>query len=258
MTRIVHISDLHFGADDAELIEPLFDAVTGAEPNLIAVSGDLTQRARSSQFRAARAFLDRLPSPWICVPGNHDIPLHNPLMRWTIPYLNYRRFVDANLAPTITVNDVRVHTLNTSDPYSWQKGRLRDRQITSACSGFSGFDGVRVLMCHHPFSQSRESHKQLMPKAEETLSRLADCGTDLILSGHLHRWWAEPFVQRKGVGRILQVHVGTGLSTRRRGQENDFAILDFVDGGCRVHRMVAEGARFREDSVAWHQLNPKR
>ena len=82
MTRIAHISDLHFGRTDVELLNPLLAAVNGARPDLVAVTGDFTQRARVSQYREARAFLDRLEAPWMAVPGNHDVSLDNLWMRF--------------------------------------------------------------------------------------------------------------------------------------------------------------------------------
>src|SRR5207253_1287181 len=77
MRTIVHLSDVHFGRVDAAIVAPLVDTIRAIAPDLVAVSGDLTQRARRAQFRAARAFLDRLPVPQLVVPGNHDVPLFN-------------------------------------------------------------------------------------------------------------------------------------------------------------------------------------
>lgn len=257
MIRIAHISDLHFGRDDATLIDPLQDALNKAEPDVIAVSGDLTQRARAGQFRAARAFLDRLPAPWICVPGNHDIPLYNLPMRLLRPYAGYRRTICRELSPSFQREKLLVQGLNTAWPFSWQRGHLRKRHLTRACKRFKGFDGARIVMAHHPFRQAQGTKKQLMPGAEEALHNLAACGTDVILTGHLHAWRAEPFVARTG-GSILQVHVGTGLSTRLRGQDNDFAILDIAGRYCTLTRMVASvKGEFAKDIETRFTLNSR-
>ena len=85
MRTLVHLSDLHFGRVDEALLEPLIESVRAAKPDVVVVSGDLTQRARTGQFRDAAAFLARLPSPQIVVPGNHDVPLHNMLARFPDP-----------------------------------------------------------------------------------------------------------------------------------------------------------------------------
>lgn len=257
MIRIAHISDLHFGKDDATLIDPLHDALREAAPDVIAVSGDVTQRARAAQFRAARAFLDRLPAPWICVPGNHDVPLYNLPARLLRPYAGYKRHIGPDLAPRFQADDVLLCSLNTAWPFAWQRGHLRKRQLRDVCDAFAGFDGARIVMAHHPFSQSPETEKELMPGAEAALDQLADCGTDVILTGHLHRWRAEPFLARKG-GSILQVHVGTGLSTRLRGQENDFAILDVTREGCTLTRMIARtDGPFTREGSSDHTFDPR-
>src|SRR3954469_2042372 len=98
MRTIIHLSDLHFGRTDPSVVEPLVATVAELRPDAIAVSGDLTQRARGEQFREARAFLDRLPPvPQIVVPGNHDVPLWNAFKRFAQPLANFRRYITADL-----------------------------------------------------------------------------------------------------------------------------------------------------------------
>ena len=99
MRTVVHLSDLHFGRVDPGMIEPLVTTVKALQPDLVAISGDLTQRAREREFREARTFLARLPSPQIVVPGNHDLPLHNVFKRFVDPLRLYRRCITDNLEP---------------------------------------------------------------------------------------------------------------------------------------------------------------
>src|ERR1700724_3824289 len=106
MRSLVHLSDLHFGRVDATVVGPLIEAVNRLKPDLIAVSGDLTQRARSGQFRAARTFLDSLPQPQIVVPGNHDVPMHNVFARFMQPLNKYRRFITADLRPSYADEEI--------------------------------------------------------------------------------------------------------------------------------------------------------
>ena len=81
MRRLAHLSDLHFGRVDPAAVEGLLRSLEDARPDLVVVSGDFTQSARTGEFRAARAFLDRLPAPVFAVPGNHDLPQWNPVER---------------------------------------------------------------------------------------------------------------------------------------------------------------------------------
>src|SRR6188508_1698757 len=101
MRTIVHLSDLHFGASDPALVAAVLDEVRRLAPDVIAVSGDLTQRARHSQFRAARAFLEALPAPIVVVPGNHDVPLYNVFARFTDPLRGFRKHVARGTTPFI-------------------------------------------------------------------------------------------------------------------------------------------------------------
>ena len=245
MTRIVHISDLHFGRTDVELLDPLVDAVNATQADLVAVTGDFTQRARNSQYRDARAFLDRFEAPWLAVPGNHDISLDNLWLRLMRPFRRYRDHICNDLFPVHRGDGFVAVGLNTVDPYRWQRGRIRWRQMRNACKIFSDSDeAIRVVLAHHPFEQDQDVKKSLMPKAEKAIEQLAECGAHLVLSGHLHRWRAEPFLSRKHGAQVLQIHVGTGLSTRLRGQENDFAVLDLEADEAKVTRMVARGEQF--------------
>lgn len=247
MTRIVHLSDLHFGRARPELLDPLLGAVAAAAPDLVAVSGDLTQRARESQFAEARAFLDRLPVPWLCVPGNHDIPLENWPMRLLRPFRAWRRGVGDALEPEARAGAVRVIGLNTVTPFLWQRGRLTRGAVRRACARLRESDAAfNVLVAHHPFSHAPDARKALMKGAARAAGALSDCGADVILCGHLHAWRATPFVRRQGRAGALQIQVGTSLSSRGRGEPNDFAVLDFHDPRLRVARMAWDGAGFAE------------
>ena len=114
MRTIVHLSDLHFGRLDVRIIEPLVQRIDSIRPDLVAISGDLTQRARRRQFREARAFLDKLSFPTLVVPGNHDVPLFNVAERLLDPFRGYRRFVSANLEPAHLDDEVAVVGLNSA------------------------------------------------------------------------------------------------------------------------------------------------
>lgn len=241
MTRILHISDLHFGKDRPELVAPLTRAVNRLAPDLVAISGDLTQRARPEQFAAARAFIDGLKPRWLAVPGNHDVPLHNPAMRLFRPFRNYRRAIGRDLEPGYADATVRVQGVNTVDPLAWQRGRFTRAMTARLCQTFgdAADDRVRVLVMHHPLEHLPGQKKRLMLGADRALHALSDCGIHLILSGHLHLWRAEYFTLRTDASAPIQVHAGTGLSVRNRGESNDFNLLDISRSRIDVTRHEA-------------------
>ena len=245
MRRVVHLSDVHFGRARPELLEPLVEIVNGLAPDLIAVSGDMTQRARGWQFRDARGFLDRLEPPCLVVPGNHDVPLDNLPVRLLTPWRRYRRWIGRELEPRFADDELLVLGLNTVNPFAWQRGRIRRHVIRRVCAEFEGGDRrTRIVVAHHPFEHGPDDRKAQMPGAAAAVDRLAECGADIVLSGHLHTWRAEPFAERVGRRGALQVHAGTGLSSRLRGEENDFNLLTLKADEAVVERYAAgEDAR---------------
>lgn len=249
MRRVVHISDLHFGRTLPHLLEPLLARIAETAPHLVVVSGDLTQRARTREFRAARAFLDRLSAPWIAVPGNHDVPLYNVGRRLIAPYRGYRRWISANLEPAYIDEEITVAAINTVDPRAWQRGRIGRSAIHRAARYFVSRapERTRLVVVHHPFSHLPGEPKELMAGAAVGIRALSEAGVDIVLSGHLHAWRAEPVATRLDGGQTLQIQAGTGLSNRLRGEDNDFNLLSIAPGVVGVERYAAtpEGDDFR-------------
>src|SRR5437868_11294779 len=115
MRVIAHLSDLHFGRIDRAVLDVLEGEVTARRPDLVVVSGDLTQRARTSEFRNARKFLDELTFPQIVVPGNHDVvPMYYPLERWRAPLQKFRRYITDDLVPFYADGEIAVLGINTA------------------------------------------------------------------------------------------------------------------------------------------------
>lgn len=262
MARLIHISDLHFGRTRHELLRPLIEQLNGLEPDLIAISGDLTQRARSSQFRAARAFMDRLEPPTLVVPGNHDVPLEDLFTRVLFPFRRYRKWIDEQLEPSFENDEIAVIGLNTVNHLAWQRGRIGRHAVHRVRTAFNGADGrVRIVVAHHPLEHRPTDSKALMRGATQAIDAFAEAGADIVLTGHLHSWRAEPFAERVGRRGAVQVHAGTGLSTRLRGEENDFNVLTIGPEEVVVERYAAghgqeafekvQTAIFRSDPQGW-------
>lgn len=242
MRRIVHVSDLHFGRDRPELLEPLVAGINAAQPDLVAVSGDLTQRARSSQFIRARRFLDRLEAPWLAVPGNHDVPLENLARRLIDPFARYRRWISDTLEPRFSDAELLVVGVNSVNPLSWQRGRFGRSALRRASLALGGDPGdrARIVVVHHPLEHRPGDRKSLMRGAVRGLMGLSAARADVVLSGHLHSWRAEPFAAPAPGGAAVQVHAGTGLSTRLRGEENDYNLITFDKERIEVERLAAD------------------
>jgi len=243
MRRVIHLSDLHFGRTSPALLEPLLSEVAALTPDLVVISGDLTQRARNSQFAAAAAFIARLPAPVLCVPGNHDTPLDNLWLRMVKPWVRYRRHINADLEPTFRDDVLAVVGANTVNRFVWQQGRFSRRMLGRVLAAFSdAADRTRIVVVHHPLEHREGSDKALTRGAARALAALSDAGTDIVLCGHIHTTHVGPFTTAPG---LLFVQAGTGLSTRLRQEENAFNVLDITPGRVKVQSVLAgEDARF--------------
>jgi 3',5'-cyclic AMP phosphodiesterase CpdA len=242
MTRIVHLSDLHFGKDRPDLVGPLLESLEALKPDVVAISGDLTQRAREREYRAASAFIARVPAPVLCIPGNHDIPIHRPMTRFVRPWRYYRRWIAKDLTPRMETEDAVIVGLNTVDRFRWQTGRMSAGRVRRACNAMSSasVEKLRVLVAHHPLEHPNSTKKKPIPGADRALERLIGCGADMILSGHLHIWHAGTFAHRAGdrSQRVaVQLHAGTSLSSRVRGEPNDFNLIDISEHKVDVERI---------------------
>ena len=239
MSRVIHLSDLHFGKDRPDLLEPLISCVNDVSPDLVVISGDLTQRAREGQFKEARDFIDRISAKVLSVPGNHDVSLHRPFRRFFWPWRSYRKWIDQDLTPNFENDEMIVVGINSVDRFSWQTGRLTAERINHACDAMDGAPAskARVLVVHHPLEHPAETNKKPIPGAEDALERLLSCGANLILSGHLHTWHAGNFTIESGTTTAVQLHAGTSLSSRVRGEPNDFNVIDISGDRIAIERL---------------------
>ena len=248
MRTLVHLSDLHFGRTDAGVVRELSKAVNELRPDLVVVSGDLTQRARRRQFKEARAFLDTLPRPQVVVPGNHDVPLYNVAARFLLPLYNYRRHITDDLAPFYFDEEMAVLGINTARSLTFTHGRVNERQVEGVRERLCAYpdEVVKIIVTHHPFDLP-EGHDegQLVGRAAMAMETLARCGADLLLSGHLHvSHTGHTALRYKIKGHsALVVQAGTATSTRQRGEVNSFNVLRFRHPHIRVERMSWQEAR---------------
>ncbi len=230
MRTIVHLSDLHFGRVDERIIAPLVDRITSIRPDLIAVSGDLTQRARLRQFQQASAFLARLPFPKVVVPGNHDVPLFNVAARLVNPFGGYRRWISPDLEPAYIDEEVAVIGLNSARALiAGGRGRLNMEQIDAAAARLRTLPPapIKVIVTHHPFDlPAGFPPEHLVGRAAMAMQHFAEVGADLFLAGHLHVSHVGHTADRYNIAghSALVVQAGT-LSTRGRGELNTFNVL---------------------------------
>lgn len=230
MRTIVHLSDLHFGRVDEALLGPLREAVVAARPDLVVVSGDLTQRARSAQFRAAAGWLATLPRPQLVVPGNHDVPLYDVVRRFVAPLARFRRHIEDEEFPYYEDAEIAAIALNTARSLTFKGGRINRAQVDEVARRFRGLPEAvtRIVVSHHPFDLPEGAEaSDLVGRAQMAMQAFAGCGVDLFLSGHLHRTHSGNTARRYAIDGFaaLVVQAGTATSTRGRGEANSFNVV---------------------------------
>lgn len=247
MRTLVHLSDLHFGKVDPALLDPLRELVHKIAPQVVVVSGDLTQRAKSEQFEQAKAWLDTLPGPQIIVPGNHDISLYNVFRRFLQPLTRYKRYITDDLDPIYVDEEIAVLGVNTARSLTFKDGRVNKEQIASIKEQFAQVDPklVKIIVTHHPFDlPETEDDDDLVDRAPMAMKAFAECGVDLLLSGHMHTSHSANTADRYRISDFaaLVVQAGTATSTRGRGEVNSFNVV-------RVEHERIEVDRYGWDEV---------
>lgn len=243
MLDIAHISDLHFGREVPEVVEALVAEFDHARPDLVAVSGDLTQRARVTEFKAARAFFDRLPQPLLVVPGNHDVPA-NPLTRFVAPWIKWKRWLSAELEPVVRGEHYCAVGVNSARRLGfyrdWSRGRINLGQLERAETIFRQCEkDLHIVVAHHPFLLTEASaHRRTISRAKLALPRLLKAEVDLILGGHVHLAFSGV------VDGIVVAQTGTSLSSRLKGEPNSYNRIRANGEAIEIDNMIWKNQRF--------------
>lgn len=257
MSVLLQISDPHFGTEQAHVVEALVRLAHQQRPDLLVLSGDITQRAQAAQFRAARAFMDRLGVPMLAIPGNHDIPLLNLWARIHHPYAEHIAAFGDILEPVHSSTDMLVVCVNTTRAWRHRHGEVSADQIERVSRHLFAASAkqLRVVVVHQPIAVTRveDAFHKLRGHAA-ALPRWAEAGADIIMGGHIHL----PYViSVNGLRRPLSVvQAGTAVSSRvRKGTPNSVNLLrwghDSRSGCCIVEEwnFVAAAQAFTLEKI---------
>ncbi|MCF3933553.1 metallophosphoesterase [Acuticoccus sp. M5D2P5] len=271
MTRLAHISDLHFGSEDPETTAALIDELNREEFDLVILSGDLTMAARHSEFERARAFIEALESPVIAVPGNHDITPYALGERFFAPYRRWHSYVNKELEPSWFGRHVAVIGLNTARRMAlrldWSHGSLSRSQIEELSGRFKRArdSAFRIVVAHHPFiaedtEELSDRPRVMVRRAQQALAAFAGQKVDLVTAGHLHRTYSAAFDQEPHGGsvvasrtqpgqRVTVIQAGTALSSRTRGEPNSFNRIEIDGSALTVHPVTFGPNGWERDAI---------
>ncbi len=259
--RIAHLSDLHFGRHDPRLLESLAADLAAQRPALVVISGDFAQIGSAAEFAAAGAFLRTLPAPYFAVPGNHDVPARNLLLRFTDPYRRYRRHVAPELEPFLVTGGVAIAGIKTSRRLrlglNWAHGSISREQLAAVERRFrrAPAEAVKIVVAHHPLmGPTAAGMLRTVKRANMALDTFARLGVRLVLSGHFHlsyiRHHGGPDAvvdavpkgpRRAAAAPVIVAQASTTLSTRLRGHPNAYNLIDIQDGEITIRVRSWEG-----------------
>lgn len=221
---LFHLSDIHFGLEDRDALDWVRREIAEKRPDAVAITGDLTMRARHREFAAACAWIQSLDVPVTVEVGNHDMPYFNLVERFTAPYRRFRQ-IEGLVEREIDLPGLAIVPLKTAvraqPRFNWSKGwvsRSALRQCLAAIDALPA--GTQVLVAtHHPLREVGTKGTALTRNGQKALDELARRPVLAVLSGHVHDAFDLP--EPAGSGSVRMIGAGT-LSRRLRSTPPSF------------------------------------
>ncbi|HIV71269.1 MAG TPA: metallophosphoesterase [Candidatus Aquabacterium excrementipullorum] len=272
MPLVAHLSDMHFGTELPEVVDDILRCLHLLRPDVIVLSGDITQRARASEFRKAREFVDRLPpGKRLILPGNHDLPL-NPLSRALWPLGRFRNTFGSQLEPSLDTPELLIVCVNTTRGWRHKNGEVSPTQIAAVADRLRQGppEQLKVVVTHQPAAVSRElDEPDRLRRGPRAVQAWRAAGADLILGGHIHLPYMLPVLAEpphSGREPVWVVNAGTAVSRRVRYEAgNSFNLIralhvnDLGERLCTVERWDHQSGRgFSPSRVHELELPPTR
>lgn len=252
--RLAHLSDIHFGGENAPAVAAATVYVNAGDFDLVVVSGDLTRFAEVLEFEAAANWLSTIKAPTLVTPGNHDAPYLAWAERVLAPFRRYEKAIGPAPVQTYEGGGFAVRGLNTArgaqPRINWSKGQIARPQVKAAVAWFEAtHEGcVRIVVCHHPLTEMIGGPMTARVWGGERAARdFTAAGVDLVLSGHIHAPFVWPYAF--GDGKTYAVGAGT-LSLRERGVPPSFNVVEIEEAAIRVAALQWTGSHY-EPSRTW-------
>lgn len=248
MIRLAHLSDLHFGGENAAALAAAREQLNAGGFDLVVISGDLTRYGEPGEFARAAAWIAGLAGPRLVTPGNHDAPYFAPAQRLFAPFRRFEAGIGPAREQSWLAAGLAVRGVNTArgvqPRLNWSKGQIAPAQVERALAWFAAAPAgsARVVVCHHPLAEMIGGPMTARVWGGAAAARaFAAAGVDLVLSGHIHAPFAWPYPYADG--RTYAVGAGT-LSLRERGVPASFNIVDIERATIRIAALAWTGSHY--------------
>ncbi|MEL7199358.1 MAG: metallophosphoesterase [Pseudomonadota bacterium] len=217
-TRLFHISDLHFGAEDRDALAAVADAIVAEKPDAVVCTGDLTQRAKRSEYEAASQWFAQIDVPVLMDPGNHDMPYYNMAERLFAPFRRFNRLRNSVAMHGFESDDCIIMPLRTVVPvqprFPWVDGLVTKSALAKTVGALKSLEDdkrTKIVTGHHPLLGPETKPGNPTIAGERAFAALASAGAHAVLSGHVH----VPFDRLRQIGRRSMRMIGAGTLSRR-------------------------------------------
>ncbi len=248
--KIAHLADLHFGRiAHPHIVKALLHDVNDLDADLVALSGDLTQRARPREYRQAAEFIEQLKAPVLAVPGNHDVyPWWHPVHRFIVPRRRFDRWVSEERFPSFEKEGLAVLGISSATGFTIKRGFVPRSAAKSVRKYYGGAEeeAFKVLVVHHPpVRLVADGAGEAALGGRALLEAAAGAGVRVVLSGH---WHVSHVGEVEAAGaRLVLAHAGTAASNRRRAPQeglNAYHVVHVRAGAFSIEeRGYAAGSR---------------
>jgi 3',5'-cyclic AMP phosphodiesterase CpdA len=245
MLRLAHLSDIHFGMQNAAAVQAAAAWLAEQKVDLIVVTGDLTAFGDPAEFASAADWIGALAGERLVVPGNHDTPYIGLWKRLTRPFERYEALFGPADGVSWQADAVSVAGVNTARGMqlrlNWSKGAIDHAQSANALATLAGrpHGALAVVACHHPLAEMVGGPMTARVRGgERAAQQFCEGGVDLILTGHIHAPFAMALPH--GDGRTYAVGAGT-LSVRERGAPAGFNLIEADADAIRVTALAWTG-----------------
>lgn len=262
MTRLFHISDIHFGLEDRRALDWVAQCIARERPDAVAITGDLTMRARHREFTAACHWIKALDVPVTVEVGNHDLPYFNLIERFVDPYRRFRS-IEGVLERELPIPGAKIVPLKTTARaqfrLNWSKGTVGRAALAQTLAAIDALPpGTRAIVaCHHPLVEAGTRGKALTRGGNHALAELARRNVLAVLSGHVHD--AFDLIHPTANGPVRMIGAGT-LSQRVRSTPPSFNELTLDGDNITVRVRNLEHVPTRDmliDDVPENALPPR-